>query len=243
MHQMKQLRQYHLCLRPPDLPSILGLHHEGLLLGQYLLCVYDNIIVNCTLGGVSGSKIPSEAEDIDMIIQVARVDFILVVEKETVFHKLSDMDFHKKYNCVIVTASGEPDVATRIVLKKLRLWLDVPIFALVDAIPEGFDILCTYRFGSRNRAYDNLSLTLPDLIWIGVFYSDIEKEDMVPLEPKELQKLKRAQEKDHIKAVMKWRGKLMSMVEGGKKADIESVMKNRKLDDYIMERVQNAMKK
>ncbi|KAJ1274329.1 hypothetical protein BS78_05G054000 [Paspalum vaginatum] len=108
---------------------------RGSIIGSVLLCVQDQIIVNCTLGAVSGSKIPSEAEKIDMIVQVARVDFILSVEKETIFHRLSDMDFHKKKNCVILTASGEPDVATRIILKKFRIWLDVPVFALVDANP------------------------------------------------------------------------------------------------------------
>ena len=92
------------------------------------------------------------------------------------------------------------------------------IFALVDA---NADILCTYRFGSTNRVYDNLLLTLPDLIWIGgfysaidliqigVFYSHIQKQDLVYL----LQKLIRLRDKARIKSVVKQRAKLMGMIE------------------------------
>lgn len=96
------------------------------------LCVDDTIVVNCTLGGVSGNKTPSEIECINQILQVSKVDFVLVIEKETVFHSLSDMDFHKKCQCVMVTGSGEPDVATRLLLRKLRTSMHVPVCALVD---------------------------------------------------------------------------------------------------------------
>ncbi|CAN6320688.1 unnamed protein product [Urochloa humidicola] len=210
---------------------------RGSILGPVLLCMDDNIIVNCTLGTFSGSKIPSEAEIVNRIIQVSAIDFILIVEKDTVFHKLADIDFASKFNCVMVTASGEPDVATRIVLHKLRRWLDVPVCALVDGNVEGFDIMCTYRFGSVNRAYDNLSLTLPDLKWIGVFPQDVDEKYLVPFSDKELRKLQKAIDKPHVRKDTDWRTGLMSMLQKLKKADIEAVARDCRLDEYIMKRV------
>jgi DNA topoisomerase VI subunit A len=70
---------------------------RGTIIGPVPLCVDDTIVVNCTLGGVSGNKTPSEIECINQILQVSKVDFVLVIE-ETVFHSLLDMDFHKNAN-------------------------------------------------------------------------------------------------------------------------------------------------
>lgn len=43
---------------------------------------------------------------------------------------------------------GYPDLATRQLVKMIWDKLKIPIFILVDADPHGFDIMCTYRFGS-----------------------------------------------------------------------------------------------
>ena len=44
-------------------------------------------------------------------------EFILLVEKDAAFVRLSEDRFYNTYPCIIVTAKGQPDVATRMVLK------------------------------------------------------------------------------------------------------------------------------
>jgi DNA topoisomerase VI subunit A len=59
-------------------------------------------------------------------------------------------------------------------LRKLKDALDVSVYALVDGNPSGILIYLTYRFGSENRAYDSLLLTLPDIKLLGVFPCEVK---------------------------------------------------------------------
>ena len=49
--------------------------------------------------------------------------------------------FYNQYPCIILTAKGQPDVATRLFLRKLRMALKLPVLALVDSDPYGLKIL------------------------------------------------------------------------------------------------------
>ncbi|KAL8205802.1 hypothetical protein R6Q57_009353 [Mikania cordata] len=80
------------------------------------------------------------------IISVA--DYILVVEKESVFQRLANDCFCKNNHCIVITGRGYPDTSTRRFLRLLIDKLHLPAYCLVDCDPYGFDILTTYRFGS-----------------------------------------------------------------------------------------------
>ncbi|RWW47228.1 hypothetical protein BHE74_00046791 [Ensete ventricosum] len=49
------------------------------------------------------------------------------------------------------------------------------LYCLVDCDPYGFDILMVYRFGSMQMAYDANLLRVPEISWLGVFHSDLQK--------------------------------------------------------------------
>ena len=51
------------------------------------------------------------------------------------------------YPCIIMTAKGQPDVASRLFLRKLRDTLRIPVLALVDSDPYGLKILSVYMKG------------------------------------------------------------------------------------------------
>ncbi|CAN6284913.1 unnamed protein product, partial [Urochloa humidicola] len=93
---------------------------QGLIAGPVLLFSDGKLWVNCNLGGPSGCLIPSESVFINRIDETDRIPFVLVVEKETVFHYLSDHGFVEKHNCILVTGKGQADLATRILLRKMR---------------------------------------------------------------------------------------------------------------------------
>lgn len=77
--------------------------------------------------------------------------------------------FHcAQYPCIILTAKGQPDVATRLFLKSLKQTLKIPVLALVDSDPYGLKILSVYMKGSMNMSYDSSNLTTPDIKWLGV---------------------------------------------------------------------------
>ncbi|PKI61536.1 hypothetical protein CRG98_018032 [Punica granatum] len=54
-----------------------------------------------------------------------------------------------RFMCIIVTGKGQPYVATRIFLRKIKMELKLPILAFAVGDPYGFDILTVYTCGSR----------------------------------------------------------------------------------------------
>ena len=58
--------------------------------------------------------------------------------------RLAEDRFYNRFPCVIITAKGQPDVATRLFLSKLKRDLRIPVLALVDADPYGLKIISVY---------------------------------------------------------------------------------------------------
>ncbi|CAN6921063.1 unnamed protein product, partial [Brassica oleracea] len=116
--------------------------------------------------------VPVLVEEVEDIVSLA--EYILVVEKETVFQRLANDMFCKTNRCIVVTGRGYPDASTRRFLRLLMEKLQLPVHCLVDCDPYGFEILATYRFGSMQMAYDIESLRAPEMKWLGAFPSDSE---------------------------------------------------------------------
>jgi len=88
--------------------------------------------------GIGGKAIPPSIEKVDSMVSDAQ--FILLVEKDAAFMRLAEDRFYNRYPCVIITAKGQPDVATRLFLKKLKTDLRIPVLALVDSDPYGLKV-------------------------------------------------------------------------------------------------------
>ena len=113
----------------------------------------------------------------DYYILACRAEYVIILEKETALMKLVSEGYMTTHNCVIVTGKGYPDLAIRIFLRKLvQKRPDLPMFAITDADPHGFQILCCYTFGSNKRLGQNLNLALPTIHWLGIHFSDFCEE-------------------------------------------------------------------
>jgi len=65
------------------------------------------------------------------------VDFLLW--SDAAFMRLAEDRFYNAYPCIIITAKGQPDVATRLFLRKLKITLDIPVLG---------ELLCLHLFSS-----------------------------------------------------------------------------------------------
>jgi DNA topoisomerase VI subunit A len=74
----------------------------------------------------------------------------MLVEKYVVLSRLTEDEFHKKYECIIITGRGQPDVLTRQFLRKLSVEYKLTVLALMDCNPSGIRILSGYRYGLVN---------------------------------------------------------------------------------------------
>ena len=96
----------------------------------------------------------------------------------TPVHSLNLASTDHRYPCIVITAKGQPDVATRMFLSRIAMELQIPVLGLVDSDPYGLKILSVYMSGSKNMSYDSASLTTPDIKWLGLRPSDLDKYDL-----------------------------------------------------------------
>ena len=145
---------------------------KGLVVGR-ITFYEDGDYIDCTKMGVGGKAIPPYIDKIENITSDA--EFILLVEKEAAYMRMAEDRFYMRYPCIVITAKGQPDVASRMFLSRIASELSIPVLALVDSDPYGLKILSVYMSGSKNMSYDSASLTTPDIKWLGLRPSDLNK--------------------------------------------------------------------
>ncbi|XP_074326541.1 uncharacterized protein LOC141664489 [Apium graveolens] len=154
---------------------------------------------------------------------------ILIVEKLTVFRALCSSDIHRKIPCVIISGSGQPSIDCRLFVKRVHeCFPDVPIFAIVDCNPFGFDIFKTYKYGSMKLAFMSRNLAVASIRLIGLFYSEISgfgvKDDQLQsLTKHDSNRLKNMIGEEWLKHEEEVSVSLKRIMETQRKADVEIV--------------------
>lgn len=186
----------------------------------------DGDPIDCTRMGVGGKTIPPNIDRVTDLRSDAL--FILLVEKDAAFMRLAEDRFYKRFPCIIITAKGQPDVATRLFLRKLKTELKLPVLALVDSDPYGLKILSVYMCGSKNMSYDSSNLTTPDIKWLGVRPSDLDKyripeQCRLPMTEQDVKTGKELLEEEFVKKNKGWVEELEIMVKTKQKAEIQAL--------------------
>ena len=88
---------------------------KGVVVGR-LIFHDDGDRIDCTRMGVGGKAIPPNIDRVSGIESDAL--FILLVEKDAAFMRLAEDRFYNRFPCIILTAKGQPDVATRLFLDR-----------------------------------------------------------------------------------------------------------------------------
>ncbi len=144
---------------------------KGMISGPITLSVGGDII-DCNLGSRATSQlIPTNISDVEIVD--VKADFVMVVEKDTVLNNIRKSGFIQKYNAILMTGSGEPDRATRIMVKKLNEKWKKPVVIFADADPWGLGIALRYKIGSESLSYDSERLVAPNAKVLGMMFSDI----------------------------------------------------------------------
>ena len=144
---------------------------KGMISGPIKLRVGGDII-DCNLGSRATSQlIPTNIGDVQ--IEDVKADFVMVVEKDTVLNNIRKSGFIQKYNAILLTGSGEPDRATRMMVKILNEKWKKPVVVFADADPWGLGIALRYKIGSESLSYDSERLVTPNAQVLGMMFSDI----------------------------------------------------------------------
>ena len=130
-------------------------------------------IIDLESQGSGGWTISPFLDQIEIIESDA--EFILVIEKDAAMMRLSEARFWRKYPCILITAQGVGNVATRMFLKRLNKELNLPTFTLVDSDPYGHYIHSVYLRGSKRLSYESPFLATPNIKLLGVLTRDLDK--------------------------------------------------------------------
>src|SRR5919107_697489 len=144
---------------------------KGMISGPITLRVGGDII-DCNLGSRATSQlIPTNIRDVEIVN--VKANFVMVVEKDTVLNNIRKSGFIQKYNAILMTGSGEPDRATRMMVRTLNEEWKKPIVIFADADPWGLGIALRYKIGSESLSYDSDRLVTPNAKVLGMMFSDI----------------------------------------------------------------------
>ncbi len=119
-------------------------------------------------------------------------------------------------------------MATRLFLRKLKTELRLPVLGLVDADPYGLKILSVYMSGSKNMSYDSANLTTPDIKWLGIRPSDLDRYGIpdqcrLPMTPGDLKVGAELLKEEFITSNPAWVKELQAMCAMKVKAEIQSL--------------------
>ncbi|KAG0156110.1 hypothetical protein PDIDSM_3286 [Penicillium digitatum] len=152
---------------------------KGLVTGDYRLIRGSHILIDAH-SVIEDSLIP-RIENGDKI-DISRIRWVLVIEKEAVFHRLARISYHTRALAGegnMVTGKGYPDFMTRTFLRAIsdsaskQSRSQPRFYALTDGDPHGMAIMSTYKYGSAAHLHQNARLSIPRLQWLGLRVTDI----------------------------------------------------------------------
>lgn len=185
--------------------------------------------INCRRMGSGGYALPSIVEN--DVIQFAKceADFVLHVEKGTVWNRFNEDRFWEQHNCILTHGAGQPPRGCRRLLQRLNSELKLPIICLLDCDPWGHYIYSVIKQGSISLAFESTRLAIPDAKFLGIRAKDYEAcnlSDAVKIDLTD-NDIKRAGEilnypwfKDH----KGWQKEIKKMLDNGFKMEVESLI-------------------
>ena len=119
--------------------------------------------------------IPSICEPDVIEFVKCEADFVLHVEKDTVWSRFNEDRFWEKHNCILTEGSGQPPRGVRRLLQRLNAELGLPVICLLDCDPWGHYIYSVIKQGSMSLAFESERLAVPEAKFLGIRADDYER--------------------------------------------------------------------
>nr|CAD1820747.1 unnamed protein product [Ananas comosus var. bracteatus] len=181
---------------------------RGAIIGRLVLQEPGEEGIDCSTLGPAGHAITGDLNLLSKVVFNSDARYIIIVEK-----RLAEDHLFNQIPCILITAKGYPDMATR--------------------NPAGLAILFTYKYGSITMGLESyryeyvlsvhLSFSL-HVKWLGIRGDDlhlIPEESLLELKPRDLQIAKSLLSSKMLQDAYK--NELRLMVEVGRRAEIEAL--------------------
>ena len=201
---------------------------RGTMVGN--ITVFDNgDEIDCRRMGTGGYAIPSICEP--SVIQFGKcdADFVLHVEKDTVWSRFNEDRFWEKHNCILTEGSGQPPRGVRRLLHRLNTELGLPVYCLLDCDPWGHYIYSVIKQGSINLAYESGRMAIPDARYLGIRADDYDRCELsddvkIELDDRDRKRAREIAEYPWFADRKHWQKEIKRMISNGFKMEVESLI-------------------
>ena len=201
---------------------------RGTMIGN--ITIIDNgDEIDCRRMGTGGYAIPSICEPSVIQFKDCEADFVLHVEKDTVWSRFNEDRFWETYNCILTEGSGQPPRGVRRLLHRLNKELGLPIYCLLDCDPWGHYIYSVIKQGSINLAFESKRMAIPDAKFIGIRSGDFERCELsddvkIDLNERDIARAKQIMAYPWFAEKRPWQKEIKRMLANGFKMEVESLI-------------------
>ncbi len=201
---------------------------RGTMVGN--ITVIDNgDEIDCRRMGTGGYAIPSICEPSVIQFKKCEADFVLHVEKDTVWSRFNEDRFWETHNCILTEGSGQPPRGVRRLLHRLHHELKLPVYCLLDCDPWGHYIYSVIKQGSIALAFESQRMAVPDARFIGIRAKDYERcglsDDVkIELNDRDIARAKQIAAYPWFKDKRPWQQEIKRMLTNGFKMEVESLI-------------------
>lgn len=185
--------------------------------------------INCRRMGSGGYGIPSITEPRVIEFKKCEAQFVLHVEKNTVWQRFNEDKFWKKHNCILTHGNGQPPRGVRRLLQRLNQELGLPIYCLLDCDPWGHYIYSVIKQGSISLAFESRRMAVPDARFLGIRAMDYERYDLtddvqIALTDRDRTRARQIAEYPWFADKKPWQKEIAALMRNGFKMEVESLI-------------------
>lgn len=176
-----------------------------------------------------GWPVPGDLDELLALdFQAPCARYLVVVEKDAVFQRLLEDGLHLRLPCILITARGMPDLATRVLVARLHEhFSELPVLGMADWNPAGCLILKAFKFGTKRLALEAAGYTVPGLQWLGPrlhhLADSVDPAQMQPLTNRDRALIRTLRTEPLLQALPEWLAELDAMDSKGVKCEIEAL--------------------
>ncbi len=220
--------------------------NRGNMMGDLTL-VDSGTELNCSRVGRNGYSIPSIVEPNVVQLKAHNCKFILHVEKDTVFTRFVEDEFHKTHKCLLTHGSGQPPRGVRRMLYRLHNELKLPVYCLLDNDPWGYYIYSVMKQGSINLAFESRRMAIPGAKFMGLRSKDFERCGLSPsvtikLSDTDRKRAKQIASYPWFEKKRDWQKEIRQMLENNFKLEVESLISKEisyVTEEYVPQRMKD----
>jgi len=185
--------------------------------------------IDCSRMGSGGYSIPSIVEPDVIQFRKSDAEFVLHVEKDTVWRRFNEDKFWRHYNCILTHGGGQPPRGVRRLLHRLHNELKLPVYCLLDNDPWGYYIYSVIKQGSINLAYESKRMAIPDARYIGLRSKDYDRCNLsssvtIALTDTDIKRARQIAGYPWFEKKKPWQKEIEMMLKNGFKLEVEALI-------------------